>query len=111
VGTKLHDPSAPVTFNTVADCTAYRQPSGPAVTKSPRVPLATMSVRVGGLAVRSTLVILPSLRLTNRTGLLGSVPAATPMPSPVGTVAIVETAPGVALVVPPIRYTVPLPAA
>src|SRR5713101_1137153 len=56
-------PSAFVTFTTRSDWVAYRHPSKPTAAKSPRVPPVKMSVSVGGLVVRSILVMIPSFRL------------------------------------------------
>src|SRR5712692_2639156 len=51
-------PSAFVTFTTLSDWVAYRHPSKPTTAKSPRVPPVKMFVSVGGLVVRSILVMI-----------------------------------------------------
>src|SRR4051794_29924238 len=63
-----HDPSLLVSLRTSLLCVAYRQPSGPTMTKSPRVP-PLMRSRVGRSGLeRSMRVIDPLRRLTIRNG-------------------------------------------
>ena len=107
-GEGRHVPSAFVTFITRSLCVAYRQPSGPTATKSPRLPPVKMSVNVGGVVVRSTLVIIPPFRLMYRNGVPGVAESAIPSPSLKGKPMMV-TAPGVAEFVPAISASLPRP--